>query len=84
MRNTSTEITQVKFMVNDLIILTGEADLTFQIKLSEQIDRFRRILNSGTFILFLSFYFFLFLFFIILILNYFNFKNKRYLYSWCM
>ena len=25
----------------------GEADLTFQIKLSEQIDRFRRILNSG-------------------------------------
>lgn len=27
--------------------LEAEADLTFQIKLSEQIDRFRRILNSG-------------------------------------
>jgi hypothetical protein len=33
-----------QILVNEPI---GEADLTFQIKLSEQIDRLRRILNSG-------------------------------------
>jgi hypothetical protein len=33
-----------QFLIQDSI---GEADITFQIKLSEQIDRLRRILNSG-------------------------------------
>jgi hypothetical protein len=33
-----------RFLANET---SGEADLTFQIKLSEQIDRFRRFLNSG-------------------------------------